>query len=36
VSGADLTGAILRNIRGRERIRGLDRALHVDQAVFND
>src|SRR2546430_521339 len=36
VAGADLTGAILKGIRGRDRLRGLDKALHVDQAIFND
>ena len=36
VSGADFTGAILRGIRGRDRLHGFDHALHVDQAIFND
>lgn len=36
VTGADFTGAILRSIKGRDRIRGLDKALNVDQAIFND
>ncbi len=36
VTSADLTEAILRTIRGRDRIRGLDNALNVDQAIFND
>ena len=36
VAGADLAGAILKGIRGRDRLRGLDKALHVDQAIFND
>lgn len=36
LSGADLTETDLRDIRGRETIRGLDRALHVEQAKFND
>jgi uncharacterized protein YjbI with pentapeptide repeats len=36
LTGADLLGAILRSIRGRGSIRGLDRAVHADQAVFND
>ena len=36
VTGADFTGAILRGIRGRDRLHGLDQALHVDQAIFND
>jgi len=33
MTGADLAGAVLRSIRGRERIVGLDRTLHLDQAV---
>ena len=36
VTYADLAGALLKDIRGRDRIRGLDQALHVDQAVFHD
>jgi len=36
VTDADLTGAILRTIRGRDRIRGLDKALNRDQAIFNN
>src|SRR5207245_2331984 len=36
LTGADLLGAILRNIRGRDSIRGLDRAVHADQAIFHD
>src|SRR5207245_7710079 len=35
VTGTDLTGAILRHIRGRDRLRGLDKALHLDQAISN-
>jgi uncharacterized protein YjbI with pentapeptide repeats len=34
VAGASLNGAVLRNIRGRDRIRGLDSARNVDQAIF--
>lgn len=33
VAGADFTGATLRDIRGRDTIRNLDRALHLDLAV---
>jgi hypothetical protein len=29
-----LNGAVLRGIRGRDRIRGLDTARNVDQAIF--
>jgi uncharacterized protein YjbI with pentapeptide repeats len=36
VTGADLAGATLRDIRGRGRIRGLDQALNVDQAILHD
>jgi uncharacterized protein YjbI with pentapeptide repeats len=36
LTGADLAETDLRHIRGRETIRGLDRALHVEQAKFND
>ena len=36
VTYADLAGALLKDIRGRDRIRGLDQALHVDQALFHD
>jgi uncharacterized protein YjbI with pentapeptide repeats len=36
LTGADLLGAILKGIRGRDRIRGLDKAVHADQAIFND
>ena len=36
LTGADLTETDLRGIRGRETIRGLDKALHVEQAKFND
>lgn len=36
VTYADLAGALLKDIRGRDRIRGLEQALHVDQAVFHD
>jgi uncharacterized protein YjbI with pentapeptide repeats len=36
LTGADLAQADLRHIRGRETIRGLDRALHVEQATFDD
>ncbi|HVH10212.1 MAG TPA: pentapeptide repeat-containing protein [Gemmatimonadales bacterium] len=36
VTYADLAGARLANVRGRERIRGLDRAVHVDEALFHD
>src|SRR5947207_3178982 len=36
LTGADLLGAILRNIRGRDSIRGLDPAIHAEQAIFND
>jgi uncharacterized protein YjbI with pentapeptide repeats len=34
VAGAMLHAAVLRNIRGRDRIRGLDSARNVDQAIF--
>ena len=34
IAGASLNGAVLRNIRGRDRIRGLDSARNVDQAIF--
>ena len=36
LTGADLAETDLRHILGRETIRGLDRALHVEQAKFND
>jgi uncharacterized protein YjbI with pentapeptide repeats/mono/diheme cytochrome c family protein len=36
VTYADLAGAILKDVRGKDSIRGLDRALHVDQAIFHD
>ncbi len=36
VTGADFTGAILRSIKGRDRIHGLDKALNVNQAIFKD
>lgn len=36
LTGADLSDADLRNIHGRETIRGLDKALHLEQAKFND
>jgi uncharacterized protein YjbI with pentapeptide repeats len=36
LTGADLAETDLRNIRGRETLRGLDRALHVEQAKFHD
>jgi uncharacterized protein YjbI with pentapeptide repeats len=36
LTGADLAETDLRHIRGRETIRGLDRALHLEQAKFND
>jgi hypothetical protein len=26
----------LKDVRGKDRIRGLDKALHADQAVFNE
>src|SRR2546430_521340 len=35
-TGADPTAASRKGIRGRDRLRGLDKALHVDQAIFND
>lgn len=35
VSGADLAGAVLRAVRGREHIRGWDRARNVDQVIFD-
>jgi uncharacterized protein YjbI with pentapeptide repeats len=34
IAGAMLNGSVLRRIRGRDRIRGLDAALNVDQAIF--
>jgi uncharacterized protein YjbI with pentapeptide repeats len=34
IAGASLNGAVLRRIRGRDRIRGLDSARNVDQAIF--
>ena len=36
ITGADLGDADLRGVRGREALRGLDRALNVDRAHFND
>src|SRR5229473_1344416 len=36
VTGADLRATILKAIRGRDRIRGLDRALNVEQAISKD
>ena len=36
VAGADLRATILKAIRGRDRIRGLDRALNVEQAISKD
>ncbi|HEX2680681.1 MAG TPA: pentapeptide repeat-containing protein, partial [Candidatus Dormibacteraeota bacterium] len=36
VTYADLAGAILKDVRGRERIRGLERAVHVDEARERD
>jgi uncharacterized protein YjbI with pentapeptide repeats len=36
LTGADLAETDMRRIRGRETIRGLDKALHVEQAKFNE
>ena len=35
LAGADLSNTILRAIRGRATIRNLDRALHVETALFD-
>ena len=35
LSGADVAGAIFHAIRGRNDIRGLDKAKNVDQAIFD-
>lgn len=36
VSGADLARAVLRAVRGWDRVRGWNRARNVDQAIFHD
>ncbi|MGH7539309.1 MAG: pentapeptide repeat-containing protein [Gemmatimonadales bacterium] len=36
LTGAELAGTILRAIRGRDTIRGLDQAKYLDRAVFNE
>ncbi len=35
LSGANLEGAILRSIRGREAMKGLETAKNVDKAIFD-
>ena len=36
VTGADLAGTVLRSLRGRERLRGLDRARNASRAIDDE
>jgi len=31
----DLSGAVFHDVRGRDAIKGLDQALHADEAIFD-